>query len=158
MRSLLLAFFMMMSMAVMGQGDTTLIIKASTRQDFPQIGLDLKGRKYFVMTTTQDKRSLIALQQGLYADSMLTRYEELVHTCDSTIAQLKGRVRDRGQTIDTQVQTIQMLERNFLDMRTQRDNSNKNVDDLKKQVKKQKLPMWAGITLGIIGVILIVDD
>lgn len=156
MKSFLFVLAMLMAGNVLCQRDTTLTIRVSSIREFPQIGLDLKGRKYFVMSTRQDKAAITALMQGLYADSILTKYDELRLSCDSTITLLQGRVLDRGKTIDMQTVIIRQLEENLADMQRQRDVNQRSIDDLKKQVKRQKVPMWiayAGIAVG--GLILI---
>jgi hypothetical protein len=157
MKHFLIAFFLLMTSMVFGQKDTTLTIRVSSIREFPQIGLDLKGRKYFVMSTRQDKAAITSLMQGLYADSILTKYDELRESCDSTIALLQGRVIDRGKTIDAQVITIRQLEENYRDMRAQIENKDKNIADLNQHIKQQKLPMWGGTILGVIGGIIILD-
>ncbi len=157
MKHLLSILLLMLSSMVMAQKDTTLIIRASSIRDFPQIGLDLKGRKYFVMSTRQDKAAITALMQGLYADSILTKYDELRESCDSTISVLQGRVSDRGKTIDAQVITIRQLEENYKDMQGKLTNKDKNIADLTAQVKRQRLPMWAGTALAIVGGLIIIE-
>lgn len=158
MKTFLISLFFLMTSMLMGQTDTTLTIRVSKFREFPQIGLDTKGRKYFVMSTRQDKAAITALMQGLYADSILTKYEELRQSCDSTIALLQGRLIDRGNTINAQVITIRQLEADFMDMRTQRDNNQKNIDALNKQVNRQKIPMWIGYAGIVVGGLILIDN
>ncbi len=158
MRNILLIIFIMLSSFAVAQKDTTLTIRVSSIREFPQIGLDLKGRKYFVMSTRQDKAALIALQQGLYADSILTRYEELEHNCDSTISLLRGRVKDRQGTIDAQQKTIAQLEKDYEDMKKQRDNNAVSIEALNTQVRNQRIPMWVGAAAIIVGGLVLLDN
>lgn len=145
------------SFSLMAQGDTTLTIRVSSKQKFPQIGLDTKGRKYFVMSTSQDKSALIDLQKGLYTDSLLFHYEKMEEACDTAISRLEKKVHDRDNTIHSYQVNAVLMEGNFKDMKRERDNLQVSSDDLQKQLKKQKIPMWAGILVGVVGGIVILD-
>lgn len=155
MRHLFFILLFFISIHGIGQGDT-INVRISERQGFPQIGKDTKGNKYFVMSTRQDKAALIALHQGLYADSLLAVYEDLQKTCDEETRRLQETATDRAKTINDNRIVIAALERNYTDMEAQKKNSDASVVDLTAQVKRQKIPMWAGIILGAVagGVLL----
>lgn len=157
MRTTLLAFFLLLSTLVLGQGDTTMTIRVSSRQPFPQIGLDTKGRKYFVMSTRQDKAALIALERGLYADSLVQRFEEYKSTCDDEIKRLNQRVEDMGDMIDLQNASYRLLEENYRGKSAEVDNLRVANDALKAQVIPKRIPMWLGYVAGVVGTILILD-
>ena len=157
MRKLILMIFMAMSMMAVAQSDTTLTIRISKNKPFPQIGLDTKGRKYFVMSTRQDKAALIALEKGLYADSLLWRYEQMQLNYEDQIDHLEQRIDDKNKLIDSNNKACGLLENNYKDRGTKIDNLNKNIEDLKKQVGRQKLPMWIGAAAAIVGSIIIID-
>lgn len=157
MKNILLSLMVLLSMSMMGQGDTTITIRVSSRQPFPQIGLDLKNRKYFVMSTRQDKAALIALEKGLYADSLITEFEKYKKTCDDEIKHLNQRVEDKEDMIDLQNASYRLLEENYKGRGVELDNMKISNEALKDQVGRQKLPMWVGTALGIVGGIIIID-
>jgi hypothetical protein len=157
-KNILLSLFMLLSMSMVGQSDTTITIRVSSRQPFPQIGLDLKNRKYFVMSTRQDKAALIALEKGLYADSLLTEFDKYKKTCDDEILRLNQRVEDKEDMIDLQNASYRLLEENYKGRGTELDNMKISNEALKDQVGRQKLPMWFGYAAGIIGGIIIIDN
>lgn len=157
MRKLILMFFMVLSMVTMAQSDTSLSIVISTRKSFPQIGLDTKGRKYFVMSTRQDKAALIALERGIYADSLLLRYEQMQLNYEEQIDHLEQRIDDRNKVIDANNKSCVLLENNFKERGAQIENLKKNINDLNDQVGRQKLPMWIGAAAAIVGGIILID-
>lgn len=158
MRKLILMIFMAVSMMTMAQSDTTFTIRVSKNKPFPQIGLDTKGRKYFVMSTRQDKAALIALEKGLYADSLLWRYEQMQLNYEEQIDHLEQRLDDRNKLIDANNKACALLEKNYKDRGAEMDNLKKNVEDLNKQVDRQKLPMWIGAAAAIVGGLIIIDN
>jgi len=156
MRYLLVLMFMTMSMLAASQDSIN--IRISSKQQFPQLGVDAKGRKYFVMSTRQDKAALIALNKGLYMDSILTHYEAMEKNCNEQIFQLNGRLTDKDAIIRSHKETISLLNEDNADLVEVNKNLEKNIEDLKRHVKKQKLPMWVGISLGVLGGVIILDS
>ncbi len=145
------------SFSLMAQ-DTTLTIRVSSKQKFPQIGLDTKGRKYFVMSTSQDKSALIDLQKGLYTDSLLFHYEKMEEACDTAISRLEKKVQNGEKTIHSYQMNALLMEGNFKDMEQKKNNLEITAKDLKTRLKNQKWPMWGGVLLGVVGGILVIDN
>jgi peptidoglycan hydrolase CwlO-like protein len=141
-----------------GQGDSLLSVTIISKKPLPQIGLGADGKKYFVMSTNQDRRTLIELRKELFKDSMLVYYEELSVTQEKEIGLLKGRLKDRGNAIDEKNATIIELEKNFKDSEEKLKNSEKNVKDLNQYIKRQKVVRWFAFAVGITGAILYIDS
>ncbi len=156
-RTTIACILLLLSSFAMGQTDTTLNVTISSKRPLPQIGLDLKGRKYFVMSTRQDKAVLMELQSGLYRDSLLSRYETLQKDNERDIRLLKGRIQDQGRTIDKNVKTIAEWEQAYRLEVKKNENLQKNVDDQGAYIRRKKLSWWVGIGVGVVGGLIIVD-
>lgn len=156
-RTTIACILLLLSSFAMGQADTTLNVTISSKRPLPQIGLDLKGRKYFVMSTRQDKAVLMELQSGLYRDSLLSRYETLQKDNERDIRLLKGRIQDQGRTIDKNVKTIAEWEQAYRLEVKKSANLQKNVDDQAAYIRRKKLSWWLGIGVGVVGGLIIVD-
>lgn len=152
-----LLFLMLVSISAMGQTDSILNVRISSKKPLPQIGLDLNGRKYFVMSTRQDKATLIELQKGLYADSLLEKLEQQQTNYVREIGLLKGKTVDQATTITLQAREIKNWERNFNDQVRISANLQKNVDSQTKYIRRKRLGWWtamfvgaAGLTFGVV--------
>lgn len=153
-KKILLVFMMLFSFFAKGQNDSLLTITIVSNKSLPQMGLGANGKHYFVMSTNQDRRTLIELRKELYKDSMLVYFEELNVNHMKEIKLLKGRLKDRGDAIDAKNVTIIELERNYADAKQQKNNAEKNVDDLKGYIKRKRLGWWSSMAVGITGGIL----
>ena len=157
-KKILLVFMMLFSFLAKGQNDSLLTITIVSNKSLPQMGLGANGKHYFVMSTNQDRRTLIELRKELYKDSMLVYFEELNVNHMKEIKLLKGRLKDRGDAIDAKNTTIIELERNYADAKQQKNNAEKNVDDLKGYIKRKRLGWWTAMAVGITGTILYIDS
>lgn len=153
-KKILLVFMMLFSFLANGQNDSLLTITIVSNKSLPQMGLGANGKHYFVMSTNQDRRTLIELRKELYKDSMLVYFEELNVNHMKEIKLLKGRLKDRGDAIDAKNIIIRELEQNYADAKQQKNNAEKNVDDLKGYIKRKRLGWWSSMAVGITGGIL----
>ena len=151
---LLVCMLTLFSFLANGQNDSLLTITIVSNKSLPQMGLGANGKHYFVMSTNQDRRTLIELRKELYKDSMLVYFEELNVNHMKEIKLLKGRLKDRGDAIDAKNATIIELEQNYANAKQQKNNAEKNVDDLKGYIKRKRLGWWSSMAVGITGGIL----
>lgn len=158
MRNVIICVCMMLSFGARGQADSLLNIAIMSKRPLPQIGMGTDGKKYFVMSTNQDKRTLIELRKELYKDSMLVYYEGLNVTNMREISLLKERLKDRGEVIDKNRLTIKALEENVQDHQSKMVICEKNNRDLKQYIRRKRAGWWFAMAIGVAGTALYIDQ
>lgn len=139
-----------------GQTDQTATIKVSLNRPFPQIGLDLKNRKWFVMSTTQDRAALIALEQGLIMDSLLSKYEALQESNEKIVGLLNGRISDKDEIIAEKTAKNTELEEKYAFQTKQLSNCEASGKDKDTKIGRLARSKWGGyVVAAFFGTLLI---
>lgn len=157
-RKLVLFLAIFLSMGSFAQSDSLLNIRIFEKKALPQIGIGTNGRKYFVMSTNQDRSTLIELRKAMFKDSLLVYYEGLNEINEREITLLKGRIKDQGDAIDNYRMTVHYLEENYEDANEQNENLRKNVADLKQYIRRKRLSWWLAMGVGVAGTVLFVRE
>ena len=139
--------------------DDYLDIRISKLKSLPQIGIGYDGAKYFVMSTNQSKEVLIALSKGVYADSVLIRYEELQKILEAEVYFSNERIHDLEMALSKQDGIIGMMQEDINDVVAQNLNLNKNIKDMRAHIKSQKRAItWGAILATLVGGALLINS
>ena len=149
-----------------------LISFLSYSQEYPKIELNQKGEKVVVFTLSQaqkidnDLEILSLLEKSkIQCDSLSLSYIRIVDEqnhqivlLEKNVSELNLQVRDKDSQIDNLSTQVKNLEESNKICEEQKCIKDKQMDGLKRDLKKEKIKKWlfggAGLAVGILAILI----
>lgn len=150
-----------------------LISFLSYSQEYPKIELNQKGEKVMIFTIDQaqkidnDLEILSLLEKSkIQCDSLNISYIRVIDSqnhqivlFENSVSELKLQIKDKDSQIDNLSAQMKNLEESNKLCDEQKVVKDKQIDGLRKDLKKEKIKKWfvggAGLLIGILAVLIV---
>ena len=150
----------------------TLFSFSSYSQEYPRIELNQRGEKVVVFSLSQAQKidndlEILALieKSKIQCDSLNISYVRIIDSQskqitfqDRSISELKAQLKDKDRQMENLAEQIKNIEESNKICEEQKCIKDKQIDGLKRDLKKEKIKKWiaggAGLLVGILAVLV----